>query len=48
MSLKVPCYCHTDMHAHTDADTDRLWKLSGLFISRILGWPSDTGLIVMF
>ena len=48
MGLKVPCCCQTDMHPHTDADTDRLWKLSGLLISRIQGCPSDTGLIVMF
>jgi len=48
VSLKVSCYRHTDKHAHTDADTDRLWKLSGLLISRILWWPNDTGLIVMF
>lgn len=41
-------YWHACTHARTHKHRQRLWKLSGLLISRILGWPSDTGLIVMF
>lgn len=37
-------YWYTYTHKHIQ----RLWKLYGLLISRILEWPSDTGLIVMF